>query len=737
MYSEIPNQRIPQARKTKQWAIDTMESYFSIAEDGRTYRKEELRKLYDYYNGVIHDDDYQYVVQPYGKARKNFPSKMRNYPLIKPIIDLLLGEKAKRPFSYTVTVQNSDSVSRMEEEKKAVVLESMKQAFVNELNVMGMETGVPTQEQPQLPEELAKMFDRSYTDTRAILGQKGMNYILQHCHVHEKIQKAWFHFLVAGECYTERGVRNDEVFYDILNPLDVDYDLDPDLDYVEDGDWAMVTKYMHPSSVVEKWGRDLTPEQIDQVFQSAGDAGFFYDSNYVNRQEELRDRLVRVRILYWQSMQRTGFMTFFDPETGGMETMEVEDGFRIPPELKEFGAKIEWEWHNLVYQGICIGDDLYINMRPFDNQRMSIDNPSKNKLPINGRKYSDINSRNVSLVMLGVPYQLNYNTYKYRLELAIARSKDIIAQLDINLIPKKWDMDKFMYYVEGTGIAWIDYNKEGVKLSPQHQSVLDLSMKTMGTYVELLNSIQVEWERVSGVNRQRMGGMSQYDGKATSQQAIVQSAHTTEDLYRKFAGVEQRDLQALLDYSKEAWITGKKTQYVMPDGSVEFLSIDPLPYLEADLGIFVSDSTKELEKLNLMKELGMGMLQNGIAASTVADIVDSESFVMMKDKIKEAEAEMQELEAAQSQAEQELRQAEVALKEQERKDHNMNMQLDRDTKIEVAEIANKEEMPPPPVDNSYQDKANAIKERELSEKERSNRAKEDISRKAANKKDKK
>ena len=729
MYSEIPNQRIPQARKTKQWAIDTMESYFSIAEDGRTYRKEELRKLYDYYNGVIHDDDYQYVVQPYGKARKNFPSKMRNYPLIKPIIDLLLGEKAKRPFNYSVTVQNSDSVSRMEEEKKAAVLESMKQAFVNEVNAMGVETGVPSQEQPQLPEELAKMFERSYTDTRAILGQKGMNYIMQDCHIHEKLQKAWFHFLVSGECYTERGVRNSEVFYDILNPLDVDYDLDPDLDYVEDGDWAMVTKYMHPSSVVEKWGRDLTPEQIDEVFQSSGSGSFAYDSTFRNRQDELRDRLVRVRILYWQSMQRTGFMTFFDPETGGLETMEVEDGFRIPPELKEFGAKIEWEWHNLVYQGVCIEEDIYINTRPFDNQRMSIDNPSKNKLPINGRKYSDINSKNVSLVMLGIPYQLNYNTYKYRLELAIARSKDIIAQLDINLIPKKWDMDKFMYYVEGTGIAWIDYNKEGVKLSPQHQSVLDLSMKTMGTYIELLNSIQVEWERVSGVNRQRMGGMSQYDGKATSQQAIVQSAHTTEDLYRKFAGVEQRDLQALLDYSKEAWITGKKSQYVMPDGTVEFLSIDPMPYLEADLGIFMSDATKELEKLALMKELGMGMLQNGTPASTVADIVDSESFIMMKDQIKAAEAKMQELEAAQGQAEQEARAAEMEMKERERSDLNLNLELDRKNKIDVAMISHPEPLPPEPVDNSVQVKGNEIKERQVTEVERSNRAKEDISRK--------
>jgi len=729
MYSEIPNQRIPQSRKTREWAINTMEAYFSLADFGRTNRKEELRKLYDYYNGVIHDDDYRYVVQPYGKARKNFPSKMRNYPLIKPIVDLLLGEKAKRPLNYSVTVQNSDSVSRMEEEKKAAVLEAMKQAFVNEVNAMGIETGVPSQEQPQLPEELANMFERSYIDTRAILGQKGMNYIMQDCKVHEKLQKGWFHFLVSGECYTERGVRNGEVFYDILNPLDVDYDLDPDLDYVEDGDWAMVTKYMHPSSVIEAFGRDLKPDQIDQVFQSAGTGSFIYDSTYIDRYDDLRDRLVRVRILYWQSMQRTGFVSYFDPETGDMEMFEVEDGYRLPPELKELGAKMEWEWHNLVYQGVCIGEDIYINMRPFDNQRMSINNPSKNKLPINGRRYSDINTNNISLVMLGIPYQLNYNVYKYRLELAIARSKDIIAQLDINMIPKKWDMDKFMYYVEGTGIAWIDYNKEGVKLSPQHQSVLDLSMKTMGMYVELLNSIQMEWERVSGVNRQRMGGMSQYDGKATSQQAIVQSAHTTEDLYRKFAGVEQRDLQALLDYSKEAWITGKQAQYVMPDGTVEFFAIDPLPYLESDLGIFVSDATKELEKLNLMREFGMGMLQNGTPASTVADIVDSENFVMMKDKIKQAERARQELEAAQGQAEQEARAAEMEMKERERNDDNLNKELDRKNKIDVAMITHPEPLPPEPVDTHVQDRSNDLKERQIAETERSNRAKEEISRK--------
>ena len=50
----------------------------------------DLKRLYDFYNGEIQDSDYEYVLKPYGKTRKNFPSKLRNYPIIKPIIDLYL-----------------------------------------------------------------------------------------------------------------------------------------------------------------------------------------------------------------------------------------------------------------------------------------------------------------------------------------------------------------------------------------------------------------------------------------------------------------------------------------------------------------------------------------------------------------------------------------------------------------------------------------------------------------------
>jgi hypothetical protein len=324
-----------------------------------------------------------------------------------------------------------------------------------------------------------------------------------------------------------------------------------------------------------------------------------------------------------------------------------------------------------------------IDIRPTGESRTSI-NGSKNKLSINGRRYSDINSENISLVMLGIPYQLNYNVIKYRLETSLARSKDIIAQLDINLIPKNWDMDKFMYYIEGTGIAWVDYNKEGVKLSPNHQSVLDLSIKTITMYIELLRHVDEEWERVSGVNRQRKGEISQYEGKAMGQQAIVQSAHTTEDMYRKFAGVEKRDLQALLDYSKHAWKDGKKSMFIMPDGRQDFLDIDPKEWMESELGIFISDATKDVEKINIAREVGQGMINKGAPGSMVLDMINEESFITMLDKLKKAEKELAQSQNAAAQADAEARKAEVQRDEK----RHMDELADRDAQRAHDKIEN-------------------------------------------------
>jgi len=687
MYGQanLPKQRIPKSQKTKKWREECVEAYIDLSKFGHTERSSYLKSLYDYYNGVIDEQDYRYVLKPYGKTRNNFPSKLRNYPIIKPIIDLLLGEKAKRPLNYTVTVTNSDSTSIKEQEKHAMLMQMANQMFAQKVDPQ------EGQEEPQAPKQILEEFERSYVDSRALKGQSAINYIMQNEEVRDKFQKGFFHFLVTGEVYSHKGVIRNDPFYDILNPLDIDYDKDPDLEFVEDGDWAMVRKYAHASTVIDTFGESLSDEQIlelENPQQTSADSYLLHRAESNNSDDNsFRNRLIECITVYWKSRKRIGFVSYPDPITGASEEMVVEEGFRLPKEMKEMGAKIRYEWVNEAWEGTRIDGRFYIDINPLANQRTSLDNPSKCKLPINGRKYSDINSDNISLVSLGIPYQLNYNIFKYRMELAIARSKDIIAQFDINMIPKKWDMDKFMYFVEGTGIAWVDYNKEGIQLSPQHQSVMDMSIKTIGQYLQLLESIQLEWEKISGVNRQRQGGIGPYEGKAASQQAIVQSSHITEDLFSKFSRFEQRELQGLLDYSKEAWVKGKKGMYVMPDTTIQMFDISSMELMESEFGIFVSDSGRDQDKLEQARAIGQSMVQAGIPSSTVLDMFDTENFIGLKDKIRKAEKAQEELQQAQQQAQQKQQEQQMQMQQQQMQQEELSKDKDRQVEIEKALIA--------------------------------------------------
>jgi hypothetical protein len=527
-----------------------------------------------------------------------------------------------------------------------------------------------------------------------------------------------------------RGVNSNEPEYTVLNPLDVDYDKAPDLDFIEDGDWVVVRRLMHPSNVIDAYWQELSQKEIEHLENPEYNREDFltYSLDYTDDWDwdGDRERLIEVMEVYWKSRKKIGFVNYMD-EFDEIQERIVDEKYKA-----QEGEAIEWHWVNEVWQGHRIDGRFYVRVGPLENQRGSIDNPSKCKLPINGRAYSDINSENISLVAMGIPYQLNYDIYKYRLELSIAKSKDIIGQFDINAIPKGWDIDKFMYFVDATGIAWVDYNKEGMSLNPQHQAVMDLSIRTIANYINLLESIRFEWEQASGITRQRQGNVDQYAGKGVTQQSIIQSSYITEDYFRKYSDFENRDLQALLDYSKDAWIDGKKTMYVMPDGTREFLDVDPTTHQEAEYGVFVTDSRKDAENLEYIKQLGQSMIQNGTPASIIAEMLETNNFSTLKHKIKAAEDARQQLEQAQKEADREILQAQVDAKNRELDMKDMLNMRDNETRLEQSMIQADAMMGAKELDvtskESISDSQNRLKEKELQEEERNNRVKETLER---------
>jgi hypothetical protein len=274
----------------------------------------------------------------------------------------------------------------------------------------------------------------------------------------------------------------------------------------------------------------------------------------------------------------------------------------------------------------------------------------------------------------------------------------------------------------------MNYAKEGVQFNPQHQAVLDLSIKTIDQYLNLLSYIKQEWEQISGVTRQRMGEMSQYEGKATGEQAIIQSSHITEDMFRKYAYFEERDLQGLLDYSQLAWINGKKAMYAQPDGTPQYLELNE-NFTHAEIGIHVLDSAKEQQKLMEIRQLSGVALEQGTPLSMIASMIDTDSFVEMKEKIKEVEVMQQELNQAQQEMEQEIEEKALAEKEKDRELQRELKQMEVNAKLELelvkkAHETSTDEQWKKELENRKIELEKQLKNRELAEKERNNKAKE-------------
>jgi len=644
--ANIPVQTLSYAEKIKDdfdWGKKSMMAYVYRSYFATTQHKWQLKKLYDYYNGHVDIEDYKLITEPFGTRLEGDWSDVTNYPIIKPKVDLLWGEYAKRPDLCEVYVSNQDVVNEQLDSKNQVVLQTLEQMFINQMNANGVNTGVPSEEVP-LPEEVQQQFLTSYRDKRAILGQHSIEYIRQYCKLNEKFRLEFFHWLVSGEVYSYKAVEHDEPYYEVVNVLDIDYDKDPDLPFVEDGEWCVRRKYMNPSTIVDFFYDDLgkTPKEIEDAINKIETLGanttVFSASapNLYDRTgpQNVYNRLVEVKHVVWKSKKKVGICTFID-EMGMQQAFTVDETFTP---LKEIGQEVEWLWVNEIWEGYLIGTDMYFRIRPIPIQRTSLDNLSKCKLPYNGRVLSAINSRNISLVMLGVPFQVIYNATWHRLKLAMAKMKDDMIQLDINLKPKDMTLEQWLLYGDATNILFVDYNKDGYRQSPTHQAVLKMASTTMQSYIELLRFIKQEWEEVCGISRQREGQTASNETVGGIERAVVQSSLITEIYFALFDEFKEREYQGVLDYSKFAWINGKKTSFVQPDtGKIVYLDVDPIEHSETEYGIFVALSGKALEKRQKLEARLSELIQNGTKTSSIIDIIASDSFAEIKEKMLFAE----------------------------------------------------------------------------------------------------
>lgn len=119
--TSLPIQKLPKSKKNEAWykaCIDYVIGMGSVVSGNTTRsRFEELSTYYNLYNSVFDERDLKTVVNPF-KVDDGFPASPQNFNIIRPKVDLLIGEETKRPFAFKVVRTNEKATSELQEKTK-------------------------------------------------------------------------------------------------------------------------------------------------------------------------------------------------------------------------------------------------------------------------------------------------------------------------------------------------------------------------------------------------------------------------------------------------------------------------------------------------------------------------------------------------------------------------------------------------------------------------------------------
>ena len=724
--ANFPQQKLPLKKKDEQWQHDCVNYIIgegNVVSGGmQKTRFSELQTYYDLYNSIFDEKDFKRITNPF-KVSDGFPATPQDFNIIRPKVDLLIGEETKRPFNFRVVRTSQEATSDLMDQEKEMLIQYMMSAIMGR---MSPEEQQQFQQQLQSgeimpPEEIGKYMRREYKDVIENTAYHSLMYIREKCGIDNEFIKGWKDGLIAGQEVYYVGVQNGDPYMERVNPVYFSFDQSPDLEFIEDASWCCRKMRLPVAEVYDRYHDKLSEKDLDKLNEmltgrpsnDLGEKDPVDNFNHIQMHiydNPVFDQKTRHNInvwhCCWKSFKKIKYVTFQD-ENGDAQ-IEIVDEF-YKPVGTEIG--IDEDWIVEVWEGYRAGSDLYFGIQPVAYQHISIDQPDSQKLPYCGAIYSNTNSKPRSLVSILKPLQYMYIVLWYRLELAIARDKGKVINMDITQIPKSMNItpDRWMHYLSSVGVNFINPyenqwgipGREGGKPATFNQiTSLDLTMSNViAEYIQLMDKIEQLAGTITGITEQRQGAISTSELVGNVERSVLQSSHITEPLFWVHNQCKKHVLTMLLNTAKGVWEESgkKKLQYVFDNGERAFLAITKQFYYE-DMDVFVSDTSKDAENIAKLQQLIQPAMQNGASLLEAAEVLTNDNFNIIKQKLKDMQDRQDQLQQQQQEAQQqqamqlqqmqnEAKEQELMLKEAEMDLQRYKIDADNQTKIAVAEIS--------------------------------------------------
>lgn len=668
----------------------------------------------DLFNNIVDLSDFEYVCTPYGAEVGELPANMTNKDISSYRIKALHGMELKTPLNYKVIATNREATTRREEEEtnrireyvidsimspirqqiEAKYQEEMKGGKLSPNELQELQQKMQQEIVSQTPDRIRRYMQRKHQDPAEVMGHQIMQYLTKELDLKRKFAKGWkYSLLSAYEIYWV-GIVNGKPMMKVINPIRFNYDKSPDLDFIEDGSWAVAEFRMTPSDVANQF--ELTDAELDKIFENTQHYAsqqlesqlFKFDDQAVYQQEQ--DNTIRVIHGQWKALRKIGWLTYVD-EAGELQTkFLVDEEYKLNVEAGDIS--IEWEWIPEVYEGYKIGTDIYKEMKPVVGQFKDEQRLRDCKLSYHGVAYDNENSQPTSFMDRMKVYQYYYNIVMYRIELLMASDKGKKILMNVKAIPESAgiDIEKWQYFFESSPFMWYSDDEEGMDSHDVNTiaKAIDLSLASdIDKYIRLAEYLEEKCGKSVGVTDPVLGQTAVSDSVGNNQQNLIQTSYILEPYFSLHETVKKNVMNSILEVAKIAYTSTDEDMlfldYIMDDMSRETLRVDVGLLSNSTLGIFFENGSDTKETKDFIKTLAHAYAQNqAIEMSDVLAVIREDSVQEAEEVLRAGEAKRQEREAQQAEAERKAR----AEEEQRKRDHE-----EQKHKWEIDKIVTKEE----------------------------------------------
>lgn len=640
------------------------------------YEKVKLIKAYNYYHGKRDPEQFRHLEENYGIGT---PTSVEFVPLVRKHVDVLVGEYLTIPVVPKVSCKDEKTLSRINQDRLSYVNAALEDKIKEHLRsiIRGEQTSNPKLSQEL--DELQASLEDNFISEYEIAAQNVVDWSMQNRDIdfvnNRKILLT--DLLVTGTCYyrTLESPSKHNVELRILNPLHTFLDRNFYSKFHKNSQRVVIRDYMTKNEILRNYGELLTREDIDSLESSVLKSN---ESSYIRN---FGDSVVGIA----------------DPESDG-----ILGGFEVTPlynfnsgfKLRRFPVyDVEWlqvdeedgKFITNRYRGIRIGSEIYILIGKVKNVTRTVSDPTNCTLSVNGVFYSDRNGNPFSLILATASLQDKWDVINFYKDNLISESGSKGDWIDLAYLPN----------VLGTDLAeklmkWKAYKKQGIAIIDSSQEGLPPMNTTFGGYDDTiefnamqaldlaLERIEMTCSSITGVFREKLGGIEQRDAVTNVQVGIRQSTHITKQYFYMMDLMTREMLLDILDMCKVVYKKGITGTLVLGDRLNKVFTALPEHYTVTDFDIHISETSEIIQEAETLKQLSFEFTKNNnIDPEIVIDIITSKSLTKMKQDVKTALKRKREEAGGMMQMQQQLEQADQQIQQLQTEAQKLQQEVER------------------------------------------------------------